>query len=145
MADFSIAAALAGGAFIGAAAVLLMLFEGRIAGVSGIAARLLPPYAGGELAGREFFGRAAFVAGLVAAPLAWRLGAGAMPDLVVEAVPATLVAAGLLVGFGAVWGSGCTSGHGVCGMSRLSKRSFVAVATFMATAIATAILWRHFL
>lgn len=145
MTDGSFAAALAGGALIGAAAVLLMLFNGRIAGVSGIAARLLPPYAGGEFAAREFAGPAAFVLGLVAAPVAWRLGAGAMPDLVVEAGPATLVVAGLLVGFGAVLGSGCTSGHGVCGLSRLSKRSFAAVATFMAAAIATAVLWRHFL
>lgn len=140
MMDGPFAAALAGGALIGAAAVLLMLFEGRIAGISGIAARLLPPYAGGE-----FAGRAAFVLGLVAAPLAWRLGTGQMPDLVVEAGPATLVAAGLLVGFGSVLGSGCTSGHGVCGLSRLSKRSFAAVAIFMAAAIATAVLWRHFL
>jgi uncharacterized membrane protein YedE/YeeE len=145
MTDVSFAAALAGGALIGAAAVLLMLFEGRIAGVSGIASRLLPPYAAGDFTGREFLGRAAFVVGLLAAPLAWRLGTGAMPELVVEAGPATLVVAGLLVGFGSVWGSGCTSGHGVCGLSRLSKRSFAAVAIFMATAIATAILWRHYL
>ncbi len=145
MAAFSIAAALAGGALIGAAAVLLMLFNGRIAGVSGIAARLLPPYARGASAGRDYAGRAAFVAGLAAAPLAWRLGTGAMPELVVEAGPATLVVAGLLVGFGSVLGSGCTSGHGVCGLSRLSKRSFAAVTIFMATAIATAILWRYFL
>jgi len=145
MTDFPFLAALAGGALIGAAAVLLMLFEGRIAGISGIASRLLPPYAAGAFAGREFAGRAAFVLGLVAAPLAWRLGTGQMPDIVVEAGPATLVAAGLLVGFGAVLGSGCTSGHGVCGLSRLSKRSFAAVAIFMATAIATALVWRHFL
>lgn len=145
MTDVSFAAALAGGALIGAAAVLLMLFEGRIAGISGIASRLLPPYADGAFAGREFAGRAAFVLGLVAAPVAWLLVAGQMPELVVEAGPALLVVAGLLVGFGAVWGSGCTSGHGVCGLSRLSTRSFVAVGTFMATAIAAAILWRHFL
>ncbi len=149
MTDVSFAAALAGGALIGAAAVLLMLFEGRIAGVSGIASRLLPPYAGasigGEFVGREFLGRAAFVLGLVAAPLAWGFGTGTMPDLVVEAGPAVLVAAGLLVGFGSVLGSGCTSGHGVCGLSRLSKRSFVSVPIFMATAVATAVLTRHFL
>jgi hypothetical protein len=145
MAEGSFAAALAGGALIGAAAVLLMLFVGRIAGVSGIAARLLPPYADGETAVRDFAGRAAFVLGLVAAPAAWRLRADAMPDLVVDAGPATLVVAGLLVGFGSVLGSGCTSGHGVCGLSRLSKRSYVAVAIFMATAIATAVSGRHFL
>jgi uncharacterized membrane protein YedE/YeeE len=145
MAEGSFAAALAGVALIGAAAVLLMLFVGRIAGVSGIAARLLPPFAEGELAVREFAGRAAFVVGLVAAPAAWRLRADTMPDLVVDAGPATLVVAGLLVGFGSVLGSGCTSGHGVCGLSRLSKRSYVAVAIFMATAIATAVSGRHFL
>jgi hypothetical protein len=145
MMDVSFAAALAGGALIGASAVLLMLFRGRIAGVSGIAARLLPPYDSGKFASLEFFGGAAFILGLVAAPVVWRLGTGQMPELVVEAGPATLVVAGLLVGFGTVLGSGCTSGHGVCGLSRLSKRSFAAVAIFMATAIATAVLRRHFL
>jgi hypothetical protein len=67
-----------------------------------------------------------------------------MPELSIEAGPATLVAAGLLVGFGSVLGSGCTSGHGVCGLSRLSRRSFAAVTIFMAAAIATAVLERHF-
>jgi uncharacterized protein len=140
MADVEILGALLGGALIGAASVLLMLVSGRIAGVSGIAVRLLPPYADSSAGGRI-----AFMLGLVAAPLAWRASTGGFPDLVVEASPAVLVVAGLLVGFGAVWGSGCTSGHGVCGLSRLSKRSFAAVATFMAAAIATAFLWRHVL
>ncbi len=144
MAEVPFFAALAGGALIGAAAVLLMLLNGRIAGVSGIAARLLPPYVDGDLALRELAGRAAFVLGLVAAPVAWRICTGQMPELSIEAGPATLVAAGLLVGFGSVLGSGCTSGHGVCGLSRLSRRSFAAVTIFMAAAIATAVLERHF-
>lgn len=136
--SFTPVASLAGGALIGLAAVLLMWATGRIAGVSGIAARLFPPYED-----REFAGRFAFVAGLIAAPLLVRLVTGSFPAQVIEAGPAVLVVAGLLVGFGSVWGSGCTSGHGVCGLSRLSVRSLVATATFMMTGIVTVLVVRH--
>lgn len=138
--DFTPVASLAGGALIGAAAVMLMASTGRIAGVSGIAARLLPPYAD-----REFVGRFAFILGIVVAPLVILLVTGTAPVPNIEAGPALLAAAGLLVGFGAVWGNGCTSGHGVCGLSRLSVRSMVATGVFMATAMATVFLTRHLL
>jgi uncharacterized membrane protein YedE/YeeE len=136
--SFTPVASFLGGALIGLSAVLLMWATGRIAGVSGIAARLFPPYED-----REFAGRLAFVGGLVAAPVLVRLATGDLPVLTVAAGPGTLVFAGLLVGFGSVWGSGCTSGHGVCGISRLSIRSLVATATFMATGIATVLIMRH--
>ncbi|WP_206931507.1 YeeE/YedE family protein [Roseococcus thiosulfatophilus] len=138
--DFTPVASLLGGALIGASAVMLMAAKGRIAGVSGIAVRLLPPYADGELAGRL-----AFILGIVVAPLVVLLATGTAPVPTIEAGPALLVLAGLLVGFGSVWGNGCTSGHGVCGLSRLSMRSLVATLTFMATAIATVFLTRHLL
>ena len=131
--------ALAGGALIGAAAVMLMGLTGRIAGVSGIAARLLPPWDG------ALGGRAAFIAGLVVATLAVRLATGGLPPPTLAVGPAALVLAGLLVGFGAVWGNGCTSGHGVCGIASLSARSIVATLVFMATAFATTYLVRHVL
>jgi uncharacterized membrane protein YedE/YeeE len=136
--SFTPVASLLGGALIGLSAVLLMWATGRIAGVSGIAARLFPPYEDGAFAGRF-----AFVAGLVAAPVVVRLVTGSLPAQTIAAGTATLVAGGLLVGFGSVWGSGCTSGHGVCGISRLSVRSLVATATFMATGIATVFIARH--
>jgi uncharacterized membrane protein YedE/YeeE len=136
--SFTPVVSLVGGALIGLSAVMLMWASGRIAGVSGIAARLFPPYED-----REFAGRLAFVAGLVAAPVVVRLATGALPTQTIAAGAGTLVVAGLLVGFGSVWGSGCTSGHGVCGISRLSVRSMVATATFMATGIATVFIVRH--
>ncbi|UFZ08127.1 YeeE/YedE family protein [Bradyrhizobium ontarionense] len=129
--------ALAGGALIGVAAVMLMGLTGRIAGVSGIAAQMLPPWDGAVA------GRFAFVAGLVVATLVVRVTTGSLPPLTLEAGPIALVAAGLLVGFGAVWGNGCTSGHGVCGIASLSPRSIVATLVFMATAVATTFLVRH--
>ncbi|MBU8540683.1 YeeE/YedE family protein [Falsiroseomonas tokyonensis] len=131
-------ASLAGGALIGLSAVLLMAVSGRIAGISGIVARLLPPFERPGLAARL-----AFVLGLVVAPFALGLATGTVPAPQIAAGPALLVVAGLLVGFGAVWGHGCTSGHGVCGLARLSPRSLVAVLVFMATAIATVFLMRH--
>jgi uncharacterized membrane protein YedE/YeeE len=130
--------ALIGGAVIGAAAAALLVLNGRIAGVSGILGGLLRP-ARGDIAWR-----AAFVAGLVAAPLAY--GAFAvLPEIRVDAGPAVLVAAGLLVGIGTRYGSGCTSGHGVCGISRLSPRSIVATLVFMAAGFATVYVARHLL
>jgi uncharacterized membrane protein YedE/YeeE len=135
---FTPIASLVGGALIGLSAVMLMAISGRIAGVSGIAARLLPPYQDGE-----FAGRLAFIAGLVAAPVVVLIATGKLPAQTIQASTAILVVAGLLVGFGSVWGNGCTSGHGVCGLSRLSMRSLVATITFMAAGIATVFVARH--
>jgi uncharacterized membrane protein YedE/YeeE len=135
---FTPIASLLGGALIGLAAVLLMWATGRIAGVSGIAARLFPPYED-----QEFAGRLAFVAGLVAAPVLVRLVTGSLPAQTIAAAMPVLIVAGLLTGFGSVWGSGCTSGHGVCGLSRLSVRSLIATAVFMATGVATVFMMRH--
>lgn len=138
MTEFTPLASLAGGALIGLSAVLLMAYEGRIAGISGIAGRLLPPFSDDA-----FPSRLGFVIGLVAAPLlviavtGQRIPHTVSPDIVL------MTAAGLLVGFGSIWGNGCTSGHGVCGLSRLSPRSFVATAVFMATAFLTVLLTRH--
>jgi uncharacterized membrane protein YedE/YeeE len=136
--SFTPLTSLLGGALIGLSAVLLMWAKGRIAGISGIAARLFPPYEDGELAGRL-----AFVVGLIAAPTLVRLVTGTLPAQTIAAGTPLLVVAGLLTGFGAVWGSGCTSGHGVCGLSRLSVRSLVATITFMATGVATVFVMRH--
>lgn len=138
--DFTPVASLLGGALIGASAVMLMAAKGRIAGVSGIAVRLLPPYADGELAGRL-----AFILGIIVAPLVVMLATGTAPVPNIEVGPALLALAGLLVGFGSVWGNGCTSGHGVCGLSRLSVRSLVATLTFMAAAMGTVFVTRHLL
>ncbi len=133
---FTPVSALIGGALIGAAAAVFVVLNGRIAGVSGILGGLLRP-ARGDIAWR-----AAFVAGLVAAPLAY--GAFAvLPEARVDASTAVLVAAGLLVGIGTRYGSGCTSGHGVCGISRLSPRSIVATLVFMAAGFATVFVARH--
>jgi uncharacterized protein len=135
---FTPIASLAGGALIGLSAVMLMALTGRIAGVSGIAAGILPPYADRELAGRV-----AFIAGLIAAPLVVLVVTGKLPAQTIQAGGAILSIAGFLVGFGSVWGNGCTSGHGVCGLSRLSVRSLVATATFMVTGIVTVFVARH--
>ena len=138
MTEFTPLASLFGGALIGLSAVLLMLWEGRIAGISGIASRLLPPYRDGA-----FLSRFGFVIGLVAAPLAMIFLSGAQVSQTVSSNLTLMVAAGLLVGFGSVYGNGCTSGHGVCGLSRLSTRSIIATATFMVTAIVTVFIVRH--
>ena len=135
--EYTAIAALAGGALIGAAAVMMMGLTGRIAGVSGIAARLLPPWDG------ALAGRIAFIAGLIVATLVVRLTTGRLPPLTLDIGPIALIVAGLLVGFGAVWGNGCTSGHGVCGIASLSPRTMVATLVFMATAVATTFLVRH--
>jgi uncharacterized membrane protein YedE/YeeE len=136
--SFTPIASTIGGALIGLSAVMLMALTGRIAGVSGIAARLLPPYDDNQLAGRL-----AFVAGLVAAPVLTLAVTGRLPAQTIEAGAAMLVVAGLLVGFGSVWGNGCTSGHGVCGLSRLSLRALVATITFMITGLVTVFIARH--
>jgi uncharacterized membrane protein YedE/YeeE len=133
---FTPASALIGGAIIGAAAALFAVLNGRIAGVSGILGGLARPQAG------DISWRIAFVAGLIAAPLAWRLLA-ALPEIRVDASVPVLVAAGLLVGVGTRYGGGCTSGHGVCGVSRMSPRSIVATLAFMAAGFATVYVARH--
>jgi uncharacterized protein len=138
--QFTPIASLAGGGLIGLASVLLMALTGRIAGVSGIAARLFPPYSDSAFAGRM-----AFIVGLVAAPLITLLATGHLPSQTIQAGGTLLVVAGLLVGFGTVWGNGCTSGHGISGLSRLSKRSLVATLTFMTTAGVTVFVTRHLL
>lgn len=136
--EFTPLASLAGGALIGASAVILLLFTGRIAGISGIVRRLLPPY--GPSAPLE---AAAFLAGLLLAPLAWTAVTGANVQQTVTDSLSLAVVAGLLVGAGVFAARGCTSGHGVCGLSRFSIRSIAATATFMATAVATVYVVRH--
>jgi uncharacterized membrane protein YedE/YeeE len=138
MTSFTPIASLLGGVLIGLSAVLLMASHGRIAGISGIASRLSPPY---EDDG--FLGRLAFVLGLVAAPFAVGAVTGeALEQTASQNLP-LMIAAGLLVGFGTVWGNGCTSGHGVCGIARLSPRSMIATLVFMATGAATVFVTRH--
>jgi len=127
---------LAGGLLIGVAAAMFLFLNGRIAGVSGILGGLLRP-ASGDIAWRL-----AFLLGLVVAPFAFALAAP-LPDAQVDAGTLTLVAAGLLVGVGTRYGSGCTSGHGVCGLSRRSPRSVVATVTFMLAGFATVFVVRH--
>ncbi|MDZ7627038.1 MAG: YeeE/YedE family protein [Parvularculaceae bacterium] len=142
-ATFSLLPSAIGGALIGVAAVLFMALNGRIAGVSGIVAGVLAPLRGAEQG--ELSWRLAFVAGLFLAPLVYSLAAG---EAIAFAAPHPLwamILGGLLVGYGARLGSGCTSGHGVCGIARLSKRSFAATATFMSTAIVTVYVLHHVL
>ncbi|PWF39048.1 YeeE/YedE family protein [Massilia glaciei] len=134
--NFTPLASAAGGALIGLAAALFVLFNGRIAGISGILGGLLQ-WPRGDSAWRV-----AFLLGLVAAPLAYGMFAP-LPAVRVEAGTATLVAAGLLVGVGTRYGAGCTSGHGVCGLSRMSPRSLVATGAFMAAGFATVLIVRH--
>lgn len=140
MTEFTPIASLNGGAMIGLSAVLLMLVEGRIAGISGIAGRLLPPYRDSG-----FMSRLAFVIGLVAAPFAVMLVTGESVQQTVSSNLILMAAAGLLIGIGSVWGNGCTSGHGVCGLSRLSPRSLVATLVFMTTGFLTVFVVRHVL
>jgi uncharacterized membrane protein YedE/YeeE len=133
---FTPASALAGGALIGLAAALFALLNGRIAGISGIVGGLLRPAVG------DIGWRLAFVAGLVGSPLVYALFK-TLPLPQVEAGYPALVVAGLLVGIGTRYGSGCTSGHGVCGISRLSPRSLAATAAFMASGFASVFVLRH--
>lgn len=130
--------ALAGGVLIGLSAVVLMATVGRIAGISGTLLRVLMP-----TDRRESLGRLVFVVGLIAAPAIWVAVTGTTIAQSPPDAGSLVVIAGLLVGFGAVLGNGCTSGHGVCGLARLSPRSAVAVGVFMATALATVAIARH--
>jgi len=139
MANFTPVSALIGGLLIGLAALMLWLGIGRIAGISGILGRAIAPGAGDRA------WRLAFIAGLVAAPLLFGLARGALPATSVTASPAIIMVAGLLVGFGTRLGGGCTSGHGVCGLARLSPRSLAATALFMGCGVATVFVARHLL
>jgi uncharacterized membrane protein YedE/YeeE len=130
-------ASLAGGVLIGIAAAMLVLLNGRIAGISGIVGGLLATPRRGEVAWRV-----AFVVGLLAAPTVWLMFAPTAAPRI-EAGTSTLLMAGLLVGLGTAYGSGCTSGHGVCGLARLSPRSAVATLAFMACGAGVVFLVRH--
>jgi len=130
--------ALAGGVLVGIAAAMLALLNGRIAGISGVVGGLLKPTPG------DVAWRLAFVVGLVGSPLLYLLFA-ALPKPQIAAEYGALVLAGLLVGFGTRYGSGCTSGHGVCGLSRLSPRSLVATLTFMIAGFVAVFVTRHLL
>jgi uncharacterized membrane protein YedE/YeeE len=127
---------LAGGIFLGLAAAFFILLNGRVLGISGILGGLVKPQPG------DAGWRIAFIAGLLAAPALWRLF-GPLPPVRVEAGLPVLVIAGLLVGWGTRYGSGCTSGHGVCGLARLSPRSLAATLAFMAAGFVTVFVARH--
>ncbi len=137
-ASFTAASAAAGGALIGLAVALLLLVNGRVAGVSGIVGGVLRPRRG------DVGWRLAFVAGLVAAPIAYTL-VRTMPPIGFDVSMPSIGLAGLLVGIGTRYGAGCTSGHGICGISRLSPRSIAATLCFMAAGIATVFVTRHVL
>jgi uncharacterized membrane protein YedE/YeeE len=139
MANFTPVSAAIGGALIGLAAVLLMLLTGRIAGISGIFGGCL------RLETGDKGWRVAFIAGLILAPLIGGLAGVPIPYPEMPSNWIVIVAAGLLVGFGTRLGGGCTSGHGVCGIARLSPRSIAATAIFMAVAVAVVALTRHVL
>lgn len=128
--------ALAGGLLIGLSAALFILFNGQIAGISGVLGGLMGPVPG------DTGWRLAFLSGLIGAPILYGLVA-ALPKVTQEAGTGTLVAAGLLVGISTRYGSGCTSGHGVCGISRASPRSLAATAAFMFAGFITVYLVRH--
>lgn len=138
--EFTPWASLIGGALIGLSAVMVMLLFGRIAGISGITVQVMRPFA--ARTPHDWRWRAAFIAGLLTAPVLIGLFTGGVEQTVPDAL-AGMALAGLLVGFGTAFGSGCTSGHGVCGLARLSQRSLVAVATFMGAAFVTVFVLRH--
>ena len=129
--------ALLGGSLIGVSAVFLMLTIGRISGISGIASGLLS-----FNVTKDDLWRAAFVTGLLIGPIVYAVFGGKLPDVVMDSSFIMLIVGGVLVGFGASLGSGCTSGHGVCGIARISPRSLVATGVFLITAIVTVFLSR---
>jgi len=136
--SFTPVTALAGGVLIGVAVAAFALFNGRVAGISGIVGGLLRPKSG------DVGWRVAFVMGLMVAPLAYQLFA-TLPVSVIAASDALLVGAGLLVGVGTRYAAGCTSGHGVCGLSRFSVRSLAATLAFMAAGFVVVFVMRHVL
>jgi hypothetical protein len=135
---FTPGSAVAGGLLIGIATAMFVLLNGRIAGISGVLGALLKPVRG------DVAWRVAFIVGLIVAPLVF-MSVGAWPRLQIDAGFAALVAAGLLVGVGTRYGAGCTSGHGVCGVSRLSPRSIAASVIFVAAGFITVFVLRHLL
>lgn len=136
MSNFTPVASLLGGVLIGLAAAMLWLANGRIAGISGIVGNLPSARTG------DVTWRIVFLAGLIVAPLGYAALAGT-PMIRLDASPPIVIAGGLLVGFGTRLGSGCTSGHGVCGMARFSPRSIVATCLFMAAGFVTVFVMRH--
>ncbi|MCA1242693.1 YeeE/YedE family protein [Stappia stellulata] len=138
MTEFTPVLSATGGILIGLASVMLMAALGRIAGISGMIGGLLPPVTAGE-----WGWRLAFLAGMIAAPVVLLGATGSMPVIEVPSSTGMLVIGGILVGIGVSYGSGCTSGHGVCGMARLSARSIAATLTFMLTTGVTVFVIRH--
>jgi hypothetical protein len=136
--EFTPWVSLLGGVLIGLASVLLMALKGRIMGATGILAAAAFDRPKGDTAWRV-----ALLAGMVSGPAVVALATGAWPVIEVPVSTAALVIGGLIVGVGVTFGAGCTSGHGVCGMARLSPRSFAATAVFMATTFATVFVMRH--
>jgi uncharacterized membrane protein YedE/YeeE len=136
MTEFTPWMSLAGGILIGLSAVLLMALHGRIAGMTAILGGIIPPFP------TDWAWRAAFLAGAVVAPMVWVATGNTIAFAVPLSMP-MLVIGGVIVGIGVTYGSGCTSGHGVCGMARLSPRSIVATLVFMAFSIATVFVVRH--
>ena len=140
--EFTPLPSLAGGVLIGLSAAAMVVLLGRVTGISGIIGALLQRGSWQQPGGWTW--RLAFLLGLLAAPWLWQLAAP-LPAISIPGNPLLIGAAGLLVGFGTRLGSGCTSGHGVCGLGRLSLRSLAAVATFMLTAGLTVFVLRHVL
>ncbi|WP_075997425.1 YeeE/YedE family protein [Salaquimonas pukyongi] len=134
--EFTPYSSLLGGVLIGVAATLLMAFHGRVAGMTGILQGVLPPLSA------DWQWRAVFLAGAIAAPFVF-VNLGGTVDFAVPVATLPLIAGGFVVGIGVYFGSGCTSGHGVCGMARLSPRSIVATLVFMAAAFVTVYVTRH--
>ena len=139
MENFTPLNAVMGGLLIGIAATLMLWTSGRIAGISGILTGVLLPNK------TDTPWKAIFLAGLLLGPVGVILVSGQELEISVQATPLLSIVAGLLVGFGTRLGSGCTSGHGICGIARFSRRSFLATAVFMASAIVTVFITRHVL
>lgn len=136
--EFTPLQSMAGGMLIGLAATLLMLLHGRIAGITGILAGVLPP----QMA-QDWPWRAAFVLGMISAPILYLFVFSATPRVDVAGPPLLLLVSGVVVGVGVVFGGGCTSGHGICGLARVSPRSGVATMVFMLATAATVFVTRH--
>ena len=136
--EFTRLQSLLGGGLIGLASVLLMLTMGRIMGATGVLAGVVIPTSLGD-----FTWRATLIAGMMVAPLLYVFATGGLPEMTVPVTTPMLMIGGFLVGIGVTFGGGCTSGHGVCGIARLSPRSITATATFMVTCAATVYVIRH--
>lgn len=134
--EFTPLLSLTGGILIGLSAVLLMWLNGRIAGMTGILAGILPPFEA------DWLWRAAFTAGAIVSPLIW-IALGNSIEFGIPVSTTALIIGGLIVGVGVTYGGGCTSGHGVCGMARLSPRSIIATITFMIATFITVYVMRH--